>query len=80
MELEEPITREEVRLAIDDIPINKAAGPDQITNEIYKGCPGCYEKVAELFNSMVEEGEIPRAVRHFYVIPLDKPGKDPSVC
>ena len=80
MELRPPISVEEVELAAADLPTNKAPAPGQIPNEIYQGCPGCHRGIAQLFNAMVTEACAPQAVRHLYEAPLDKPGRNPSLC
>ena len=36
--------------------------------------------MARLFTKMVEWDCIPTPVRRFYIVPLDKAGKDPSKC
>ena len=80
IEIKPKITEKEIALAVRDLPKNEAPGPDKIPNEIYRGRPSCHEKLAELFTAMLERAYIPQEIKHFYVAPLDKTGKDPSLC
>ena len=80
LQLDPPITTEEVGLAAKDLPGKKAVGPDEIPAEIYKHCPEIHGMLAELFTGMLERNQIPSLLRRFYVVPLDKPGKDPNSC
>ena len=76
--LEPAININESILATKDIPKNKAAGPDLLPAEVYARCTETHRSIAMLFNSMLEHNYIPKAVRHFFIIPLDKQGKDPT--
>ena len=44
--LEQPITPEEVRSAVVDLPLHRAAGPDLIPNEVYNNSPALYGELA----------------------------------
>ena len=61
------------------IPGHKAPIPDRVSNEIFLGCPKVHEQLADLFTSMIERANSPKAVRKFYIIPLEKPGNDPML-
>ena len=78
--LERPITPEEVSLASKDLPGNKAPGPDKYPSEIYKNCTAIGGTLAELFTKMAEWDCVPAPARRFYIVPLDKAGKDPRKC
>ena len=78
MELSPAIQHEEITLAAKDIPKSRAAGPDLLPAEVYANCTGMHEHLALPFNSMIEHNYIPKATRHFFLIPLEKPGKDPT--
>ena len=78
IELKNQITIEEIQLAAKDLPKNKAAGPDQIPAEIYHHCTATHQIIRDLFTQMIENAAIPEKLRHFYIAPLDKPGKDPT--
>ena len=80
MELAPRITEVEVALAIRDLPTNKAAGPDLVPNEVFKNCPPIVPELTQLYNNMLQLECVPEAASKFYVIPLDKPGKDPGKC
>ena len=80
MELSPAINQREIRLAVRDIPKNKAAGPDLFPAEMYVHCPSMHRGLAELFTSMVEQNHIPKRLRHFFIAPLGKAGKDPVKC
>ena len=67
-------------LATRDLPSNKAPGPDQYPGEIYKHCTAPGGTLASLFTKMVEWDCVPTPVRRFFIVPLDKAGKDPRKC
>ena len=78
MRLKPPISIEEIRLAARDIPENKAVGPDVFPAEFYKTCAELHGLIAIFFNCMLERGHIPPALTRFFIVPLDKAGKDPT--
>ena len=80
LKLEPAISISEIRLAIRDIPRNRAAGPDMFPAEMYIHCVSLHRGIAALYTSMIEGGYVPRKLRQFYVVPLDKAGKDPTRC
>ena len=80
LKLTPAIQEREIRLAVKDIPRNRAAGPALFPAEMYIRCPSMHKGIAALFTSIVENNRIPRKLRHFYVVPLDKAGKDPKLC
>ena len=71
------IEEEEVEIAVRDLPEDKAPGPDLISNEIYQNCPAAHAPLAKFFNNVMRRVYVPKEVRLFYVIPLDKPGQVP---
>ena len=79
MSLEDKISEVEVFLEVRGIPGRKAPIPDRVSKEIFLGCPKVHEQLADLSTSMIEHTNSPKSVGEFYVIPLDKPGKDPML-
>ena len=80
LRLEPAISAREIQLAVKDIPRNRAAGPDLFPAEMYIFCPSMHKAVGALFTSMVENDRIPGKLRRLFIVPLDKPGKDPTQC
>ena len=80
LKLENKISVQEIRLATEDIPKNKAVGPDMFQAEVYVWCPAMHRSIAALYTCTIERNYVPKRLRSFYVIPLDKPGKDPTKC
>jgi hypothetical protein len=55
---------------------NKAAGPDQLKAEFIKYAPlSTFEQIASIFNRTAATGEIPEALIHGILQPIQKPGK-----
>ena len=80
MKVTPAINAREIKLAVRDIPRHRAAGPDLLPAEMYIECPAMHRGLAALFNEMLECDYIPRKLRRFYIVPLDKAGKDPTAC
>ena len=74
------ITPLEVGKAAGGLAAGKATGPDGFPVEVYNNMPGLWPLLAEMFTSIIEHGKIPDSWLQLYIIPLDKPGKDPRKC
>ena len=70
----------EVCLAAQEPPEGKAAGPYQISAEVYGNLPQLQETLAKLYSKMIEENVIPEGDSRYSYLPFDKPGKGPSRC
>ena len=58
---------------------NTAAGPDDIPYELPKHLPTTSKQVLlDIFNKIWVSGEVPLSWKNAFVIPIPKPGKDPS--
>ena len=72
-----PITRGEIKRAIEKAPLKKAPGNDAIPNQVLKLI---YREIAPvlytLFNSSLHLGYYPKAYKESITIILKKPGKD----
>jgi hypothetical protein len=69
------ITAERVNKAIDDMKLNKAAGPDELTSTYIKGLKGVInEPLIDLFKTTMEEGSIPNDWRCANVTAIFKKG------
>lgn len=73
----EPILPIEVTKAIQQLPSNKAPGPDGVLTEIYKNLPSL-APYRTLINESYRTGVTPRKLRAVHVAPLLKAGKDPK--
>ena len=74
--LEEAITSEEVRSAVNKIKNNKSPGCDEINAELLKNSPEIvFENIAQILNNVAETGEKPIELSLGQLIPLPKPGK-----
>ena len=72
------ISDAEVALAAKDVPKNNAAGLDILPSEVCANCAEMHAYVAGLFNSMIQRNYVPKALRRFFIILMDKPGADPT--
>ena len=54
-ELQPPISPEEVHLAAQDLPTNRAPGPDEIPAEMFKKLPALREALPGLFTNAIEK-------------------------
>ena len=80
MELAPAVQTREIRLAVRDIPRNRAAGPDLFPAEVYIKCPSMHKGIAALYAAIVKNNHIPQKLRRFFIAPLDKPGENPGCC
>ena len=78
--LDPPISVEEVQLAANDMPTNKATGPDKLPAEFYKRLPALGQVAPKLFTQMIEDNYIPREVCCYDILPFDKASKNPALC
>ena len=72
MVLRPPITKEEIGQAAQDLPGQKAVGPEEFPAEFYKYVPVLHETVACLFSGTLEQNQIPVTLGRLYVVPPDK--------
>ena len=72
------VTAEEISTIIQELPLRKAAGPDQLVNEhLLHAGPILPSILAIIFNSILLSGHVPSAFRHGLIIPIPKgPNKD----
>ncbi|UZO19337.1 uncharacterized protein OCT59_010634 [Rhizophagus irregularis] len=69
-----PITMEELKNNIKDLPNNKATGPNNISNEIIKKLlQQMLEVLLLIFNRCLEHGIIPSQFELAYLYPIPKP-------
>ena len=59
---------------------NRAAGPDEIPIEIYQNMPSLRSIISKLFTVIFRTGVSPKGMLKVYIAPLDKPGKDGTMC
>ena len=75
-----PFKSEELEDILVGLPHNKAAGVDDIPYEFLSHLDGNFKiGLLGIFNKCWLEGEFPREWKHALVMPLLKPGKDPTV-
>lgn len=79
--LSQPITLEELRLAIQSLPNQKAPGPDSYTSEFYKTFS---EELApyllEMYEEAYETGTLSPSLREAMIVMLLKPDKQATRC
>ena len=69
-------TAEEIGSIAQRLSNDKAAGPDKLQAEFIKHAPSSiYSEIAEIYNSTAETGDVPTALLHGLLCPLQKPGK-----
>ena len=74
-----PFTMKELFFAIKKLRTNKAAGPDDITNEMLTHLPTkTLESLLQLYNLSWETGKCPDIWRKAHIVPILKKGKSPS--
>ena len=79
LELESPVLEGEVRAAIGALANGKTPGPDGIPTEFYSAyLDTLAPKLTTLYNSSYERGILPPSLREALLVPIPKPGKDPS--
>ena len=74
------ITPNEVHLAVKDLPLTKAPGPEKVPAEFYSRLPALLKIMPELYTSMMQTNRIPKEAAEYHILPFDKYGKDPSLC
>ena len=75
-----PISKDEIQLAVIDLPMNRAPGPDQMPADFFKRLPALLETLPSMYTHMIETNQIPDMARKYHILPFDKAGKDPSQC
>ena len=74
--LKEPITSNEVSIAVQKIKNNKSPGCDKVNAELLKNSPEIvHQKIAEILNETAETGNKPTELSLGQLIPLPKPNK-----
>ena len=76
----EPFSRLEILKAVRSLATAKSPGPDKVPAEVYRELPCMIPAITALITTMVRERTVPRELSEVYVIPLDKPRKDPALC
>ena len=76
--MEPPITRDEVRLAAPDLPMNKAPGRDRIPAEFYRHLPVLLHVLPGMRTHMIETNQIPEVACRYHIPPFDKARQNPS--
>ncbi|KAM8967049.1 epidermal growth factor receptor [Pelodytes ibericus] len=72
-------TREELNRAIDKLAKYKTPGPDGFSNEFFKVMrPQIIDHLTETFNKIAETGQFPREMLKANILPILKPGKEPT--
>ena len=78
-EIEEPFTAEELKAAINNIKIGKAAGPDELTSDYIRKLPqSAREDLLKVYNYSWGSEWIPQSWQEATIIPVLKKGKDPA--
>ncbi len=57
-QLETPLTLEELTTAINNLPSNKAPGPDGLVNKFWKKCSYLAQGILEMWNHSLNEGKL----------------------
>ena len=71
-----PFTAAEITSIVKRLGNDKAAGPDRIQAEFLKYAPqSIHQEIANIFNITAETGDVPTAMIHGLLCPLQKPGK-----
>lgn len=74
-ELDRDLSEEEIRQAMRDMKLNKAPGPDGITNECLRvETPNLVETIHGLFSKIWKEERVPNAFREAVTYPIFKKG------
>lgn len=80
MELEAPLTTEEIAGAIAEFPRSKAPGSVDLPVEFYSTYSELLApKLLSLYNSIYEDSNVPASMREATIVLILKPGKDPSL-
>ena len=65
----------EIKSSLSELSLT-AAGPDKIQAEFVKhASPKIFSEIAEIYNTTAETGDVPTALVHGLLCPLQKPGK-----
>lgn len=76
----EPTDAHEIIVAIQNLPNRKAPGYDGLNNNALKNLPIHYaELIAVLINKMFEFHHFPKIWKHAIIVPIHKPGSNPSL-
>ena len=76
-EMNSPFQMEELQAGISTLLLNKAPGPDQITNEMLINMgPQVKKKMLQLMNDSWRSGTVPEIWREATILPIHKKGKD----
>ena len=70
----------EVLKALDGLARGKAPGPDLLPVELFQRLPCLLGPLTQLFNCIVESGRFPQKMAKVFIVPLDKPNKDATLC
>ena len=69
-------TAEEIKSIAQRLGNNKASGPDQLNAEFINHAPmSIFKDIADIYNTTAETGDVPSALIHGLLCPLQKPGK-----
>ena len=74
LELDLPFMDEEIKLGINSLKNNKAAGSDELVNELYKVCLDLQPCLTVLFNKILYSGKYPSGWTCWIIIPIFKKG------
>ena len=70
----------EVVKAASCLKTGKAPGPDGVPAEVFQKLTTLWGPLRLLFNCIMRTGVIPVQMLRVYLVPLDKPGRDPELC
>ena len=72
-----PVTKTEIKTVIKNLPKNKSPGPDGITGEFYQTfIEGLMSIFLNLFQEIAEHGTLPNSFYMATITLIPKPGKD----
>ena len=72
-----PVTKTEIKTVIKNLPKNKSSGPDGITGEFYQTfIEGLMSIFLKLFQEIAEHGTLPNSFNMATITLIPKPGKD----
>uniref|UniRef100_A0A8C5Q824 Reverse transcriptase domain-containing protein n=1 Tax=Leptobrachium leishanense TaxID=445787 RepID=A0A8C5Q824_9ANUR len=78
--LASPITLQDVRLAINQLPLHKSPGPDGFSDGYYRKFAGILApRLLSVFHSAAANGVFPIEMLRTVIVPLPKQGKTPTV-
>ena len=77
--LAEPITMEEVQVALTACRRDTSPGMDGIPNALLRHLPEeGIRRLTEVYNNIFDTGMVPLALEDYLLLPFLKPGKDPA--